>query len=148
MPPSIAIFLIILGLLLFILLLNFHIHKPNEIAVVERFGKFHRLINKPGVYFLYPMIDRIVESYSTDPFFVSRKIKVQQGIPEPMLITYKIKVIDPMNYTYNSLDAVKMIHDYITQTIIAQMNRTEVFEDAKLYATQFGVELLYIEYNN
>ncbi len=148
MSPSLTLALIILGLILLITFLNFHVHKDNHIAIVERLGKYFKTIDKPGIYFLFPLVDRIVEEFSTESFFVSKRINQQDNQTLPKIITYRIKVIDPMAYTYNSLDAVQMIHDYITQTLLLDMDRSLVFDEAVKYAEQFGVELQYIEYNN
>lgn len=64
---------------MFVVLVN-----ENEEAVVERFGKFHRIL-KQGVHFLIPFIEKIrgiEDPYNYKRFWNNGKIKLDTGVLE------------------------------------------------------------------
>jgi len=74
------IFAIIISLLAFILLIglciysSFLIVNSDEIAIIERFGKYHKTL-KRGVHFLIPIFERVVGLDKTGEHDFTYKIK-------------------------------------------------------------------------
>lgn len=148
MPESLLAYLIIVGLALLATLPSFHLVKENEVLIIERLGKYHRSIHKAGIIFLIPLFERSVERFSTQPFFVAKKIKRQEHISHELLVSYKIQVFDEMLYTYGSLDAVMTIHNYHIEALKTGLTKQEIHDELLNYAIEYGFKILDIYYNN
>ena len=96
--------IITIVVLAFVLLIaSLKIVRQSTAIVVERLGKFHRLLNT-GVHFLVPFIDRVVDAP------ISLKERVADFAPQPVItkdnVTMQIdtvvyfQITDPKLYTY------------------------------------------------
>jgi regulator of protease activity HflC (stomatin/prohibitin superfamily) len=148
MPPAITITLIFVGLALLITLPSFQIIKENEMAIVERLGKYHKTIKEPGIHIMMPFVERIIERIPTEPFYISKKIKKQENIHQPLIITYKIEVFDEMLYTYSAIDCVMEVHQFVIEALKEQMDPDDITDQLLTYTHQFGFNLIEIKYNN
>jgi len=148
MPPALTITLIFVGLALLITLPSFQIIKENEMAIVERLGKYQKTITEPGIHVMMPFIERIIERIPTKPFYVTKKIKKQENINQSLIITYKINVFDEMLYTYSAIDCVMEVHKFVIEALKEQMDPNEITDQLLTYTKQFGFDLLEIKYDN
>lgn len=84
------VFLIIAGLIVLLIVWGIFIVRQQQVAVVQRFGKFHS-VRQPGIQFRIPIIDKVagrlsiriqqldvmVETKTKDDVFVAIKVSVQ-----------------------------------------------------------------------
>ncbi len=127
-----TILLIVLGLL--ILIFGVFIVKQQQIAIVERFGRFHS-IRKPGIHFLIPIVDRVsgrvsiriqqldvlVETKTKDDVFVQLKVSVQYLVLEDSVYDAFYRLESPQ----------AQITSYIFDTVRAEVPKLrldDVFE--------------------
>lgn len=127
-----TILLVIAGLL--ILIFGVFIVKQQQIAVVERFGRFHS-IRKPGIHFLIPLVDRVsgkvsiriqqldvlVETKTKDDVFVQLKVSVQYLVLEESVYDAFYRLENPQ----------AQITSYIFDTVRAEVPKLrldDVFE--------------------
>lgn len=134
----------ILSLLIIIILLpSLLLVKADEQVLIERLGKYHKIINDPGIYFMIPFIDRVITKVSSQPYFVSMKRKTKHTIH-----TYKIEVFDLMLYTYQTLDPIKEIHHFISLTLDEGKSLSEIEFMLEGYTQQFGINISSIVVDN
>ena len=148
MPFEVTITLIFVVFALLIAIPSFHFIKEDEMAIVERLGKYYKTIQEPGIHITMPFVERIIERIPTKPFYVTKKIKKQKNIARNIIITYKINVFDEMLYTYSALDCVKEVHQFVVQALIEQMDYNEITNHLLNYTKQFGFDILEINYDN
>ncbi len=126
------IILVVVGLIL--LIFGLFIVKQQQVAIVERFGKFIA-IRKPGLHVLIPMVDRvsgrmslriqqldvIVETKTKDDVFVQMKVSVQFVVLEDAVYDAFYKLDNPH----------EQIRSYVFDTVRAEVPKLkldDVFE--------------------
>jgi regulator of protease activity HflC (stomatin/prohibitin superfamily) len=134
MPELIGV-LVLLFLIVVFLSLNLRIVKEDEVIIVERFGKFNRIIKEVGIYFLIPFVDRPIEHLSLKPRTDSFKDSKNN-----IMFEFTFQITDPYLYTYAHLDAYKKMKELIVQNHLSnhQMN----LEELKSTFISMGVDLM------
>lgn len=139
--------LIGLGILLLLIIIflapNIKMVKEGEAIVIERFGAFSRVIDKPGVYMLIPLIERAIQNVPLTN--IDRHFSVtltKDLLIETHKIHYTYQVIDVMLFVYAALDSVKAFETYIqnqtNETLKFDHISVEVLEET---AEVFGMKL-------
>jgi regulator of protease activity HflC (stomatin/prohibitin superfamily) len=97
----------IIGLLIIILIVVFCLKGvgKNQIIIVERWGKFYRKLTF-GIYFLIPLMDRVVKRI---PLLEQKK---QLKISEHYVIIY-YQIIEPEIYAYSAKRPIKELEKII-----------------------------------
>ncbi len=134
--------LVMFALLLIIMIPSFKIVRKNEVMFIERFGKLHRILDQPGIYFIMPLIDRNIETVSLDTVHVHKKAKY--NVDEHLKIVeinYDMQVFDPKTFVYASLDAKETIHQYIIDSMISEIEMDELIEETIDYAESYGFHI-------
>lgn len=106
--------------LLIILIASIKVVRQSTAIIVERLGKFHRLLNT-GIHFIFPFIDRPVG----DP--ISLKERVADFAPQPVItkdnVTMQIdtvvyfQVTDAKLFTYGVESPIKAIENLTATTL-------------------------------
>ena len=120
MPPY-AIVLIVLAVILFLILVSsIKIVRQSTAVVVERLGKFHRLLNT-GIHLILPFFDRCVGSP------ISLKERVADFDPQPVItkdnVTMQIdtvvyfQVTDAKLFTYGVENPIRAIENLTATTL-------------------------------
>ena len=120
MEPWLVV-LIVLGVLLFIILISsIKIVRQSTAVVVERLGKFHKLLNT-GVHFILPLVDRSVGGP------ISLKERVADFAPQPVItkdnVTMQIdtvvyyQVTDAKLFTYGVENPIRAIENLTATTL-------------------------------
>mgnify|MGYP000951179433 CR=1 FL=1 len=132
-----------LSLLVILLLgLNTKIVQNNKAIVIERLGRFLKIIDQPGFYFTIPVVDRVVQTVPLDiqenKFVIDSK---EDSIKITLSINYKI--FDVKLFVYAELDSLSKLEEYITQHI----NLTDPISEqdshlVKEYAESLGIEII------
>ena len=129
--------LVILALVFFVTALNLRLLQEGKVAVVERLGVFYKIVNQPGIFFLFPILDRVVETVD---------MKEQQTdikYPEHELSIRMIyKIIDAKMFVYASLDTMKTLKTFI-ETIYLKYHqlKDEQIKEIIEMAESFGIEI-------
>lgn len=143
MPKELIAAIVLAVLFIIFLLPNFKIVKLNEACVVERMGSFHRVIDQPGIYFLIPLFERVIQQESLLP--KTRELLLNdKSFKTTYSYTYQIK--DIKLFCYAALDSLKLLEE----KMIDYINATNDHLDALNELSQtYGVEILKIdEINN
>lgn len=133
---------------LFILVLLFaslHIkyNRKDEMTIVERLGKFNRLIETPSIFFIIPFIDRVLERISEGEIVDARRftyLKNDAEIKENITIRYK--VFDPQLYAYASIDAIGSIVDLIKTAKENNFVEQDINDQVKSYGRDLGITVI------
>ncbi|MBP5466485.1 MAG: SPFH/Band 7/PHB domain protein [Clostridia bacterium] len=119
--PTILIVLIVLASLVFIILVSsIRIVRQSTAVIVERLGKFHRLLNT-GIHFIIPFFDRSVGGP------ISLKERVADFDPQPVItkdnVTMQIdtvvyyQVTDAKLFTYGVENPIRAIENLTATTL-------------------------------
>ena len=111
--------IIIIAIILFVALTSIRIIRQAEARVVERLGKFHRVLNS-GVHFIIPIFERVGD-------VVSLKERVADFQPQPVItkdnVTMQIdtvvyfQVTDPKLFTYGVDRPINAIENLTATTL-------------------------------
>ncbi len=120
MNPLIIILIVLAAVLFIILIASIKVVRQSTAVVVERLGKFHRLLNT-GVHFIVPFIDRRVGNA------ISLKERVADFAPQPVItkdnVTMQIdtvvyfQVTDAKLFTYGVEDPIRAIENLTATTL-------------------------------
>ncbi|MCD4826188.1 MAG: hypothetical protein K8Q99_00240 [Acholeplasmataceae bacterium] len=140
MPDVATIILLFSGLTILLMLPNIKIIRENQVMVIERLGRFHKMLDTPGIHFLVPLIDRNIQTVSLLSQHVKKKyiIEVSEQIKKTIEITYDMTVLDVKTYVYASFDSNDTIHTYIKEAILADMDKDEIVAETIDYAKTYG----------
>jgi len=147
MTDIIIAILVLLFLTVLFLIPNFKIVRANEVQIVERLGRFHKMLSEPGIHFIVPLIDRVIQVV---PLLESHKkfhFKVNKDEEEITYhLEYRYKVADVMLFVYAALDSLEAIEIHMKNIIEEQ----DVIDETALLALQevsltFGIELIDIQ---
>lgn len=98
--------LLIAFLILLIMLPNIKIIRENEVVIVERLGKFYKLVEQKGVLITIPFVERIYETMS----LLEQNLNVKNNYFS-LNIVYKIN--DPKLFSYAHLNSIKQFSSEI-----------------------------------
>ncbi len=140
MPDVATIILLFSGLTILLMLPNVKIIRENQVMVIERLGRFHKMLDTPGIHFLVPLIDRNIQTVSLLSQHVKKKyiIEVSEQMKKTIEITYDMTVLDVKTYVYASFDSNDTIHTYIKEAILADMDKDEIVAETIDYAKTYG----------
>lgn len=142
MPDQIIAIIVILGLVLLFMIPNFKIVRINEVKIVERLGKFHKLLDTPGIHFIVPLIDRDIQTVNLEKQHIKTKLKLEiNEINVDVLLSYDMRVIDAKTFVYAALDSMKVIHEYILSALESDIDYDTIIDETIPYAVEFGVEI-------
>ncbi len=120
MPPILTAFIIIALVAIIIVIASLKIVRQSTAVVVERLGKFHRLLNT-GVHFIIPFFDRCVG------YPISLKERVADFAPQPVItkdnVTMQIdtvvyfQVTDAKLFTYGVESPIRAIENLTATTL-------------------------------
>ncbi|MBR1967810.1 MAG: SPFH/Band 7/PHB domain protein [Clostridia bacterium] len=120
MNPFLIILIVLAAVLFVILIASIKVVRQSTAVVVERLGKFHRLLNT-GVHFIVPFIDRRVGNA------ISLKERVADFAPQPVItkdnVTMQIdtvvyfQVTDAKLFTYGVEDPIRAIENLTATTL-------------------------------
>ena len=120
MNPFLIILIVLAAVLFVILIASIKGVRQSTAVVVERLGKFHRLLNT-GVHFIVPFIDRRVGNA------ISLKERVADFAPQPVItkdnVTMQIdtvvyfQVTDAKLFTYGVEDPIRAIENLTATTL-------------------------------
>lgn len=143
---ELIIVFIILAVVVFFVALTIKIVPQQRVGVVERLGKFHRLL-KPGVNILIPIIDNVrtyhdlrIQQANVPPQTVITKDNVQVQIDT--IIFYQ--VTGPEQATYGISDYVYGVRNISTATmrqIIGKMELDETLSGREKISTDIRIAL-------
>lgn len=121
---------VLLALVVVIVAMSVKIVPQQEVGVVERLGKFHKLI-KPGLNVVIPVIDRVrkvldlrIQQANVPPQTVITKDNVQVMIDT--IIFYQ--VVNPEQATYGISDYVMGVRNISTATLRQVIGKMELDE--------------------
>jgi regulator of protease activity HflC (stomatin/prohibitin superfamily) len=138
MPKEVIAALVLAALFILFLVPNIKIIRVNEAAVIERLGVFHKIIDQPGIHFLIPFFERIVQQEVLLPIDKVITTKID-GYEETYRYTYQIN--DIKLFCYGALDSHKAILNHITEGL---SDNKEDVEDFKDVFEAYGVTLIKI----
>ena len=143
MPNEIITAIIVMfALVLIIMIPSFKIVRQNEVMFIERFGKFHRILDQPGIYFIIPLIDRNIETVSLEEMHFDKKLKYKdEETIKYIEVSYDMQVFEPKTFVYGSLDAKETIHQYIIESILNQIDKEEIIVETIDYAKTYGFHI-------
>jgi regulator of protease activity HflC (stomatin/prohibitin superfamily) len=138
--------IIIFGLFFFVISMNVKLVPKDTAAVVERLGKFHKIINEPGIYFMIPLIDRIYQSVSTVVERHAFKFNHQEDI---IHFSYMMDVVDVKLFVYGEFDTVTAIDKAIEELYIESIDKDSLdLEPITTFAAERGVNIFNIMKDN
>lgn len=142
MPPELTASLVLFALITIFLAPNFKVIKEGEAAVVERLGAYLKVIDQPGIHFLIPLVDRIVQKESLLPNI--KKLSFEQdGYKEGYQYTYKIT--DIKMFCYAATEPLRIMEEQMIKSL--KENHSD-FDHLKDIALNFGIELQIINKMN
>ncbi len=139
MPDFVTAIIVLLGLVLLLLIPNIKIVRKNQVMIVERLGRFHKMFDQPGVYFIAPLIDRDIQTVNLEKTHIHAKIKIEQETNITNVeISYDMRITDAKTFVYASLDANQTIHEYIKASLENSIDIKTITEEAIDYALSYG----------
>ena len=151
MPTEITAILVLLFLFLLLLLPNIKIVGQNQALIVERFGSFLKIIDQPGIHFIIPLLDRVVQSVDLTlqikHHHYTVKVDEKNSMDVKLTLTYKIR--DPKIFVYAALDTLKVILKHLEDVLKpGEIISIEQFEEIKTLAHDFGMDIQKIHFDN
>lgn len=120
MSPILIVLIVLAVVIFLILVLSIKIVRQSTAVVIERLGKFHRLLNT-GIHFIVPFIDRTVGGP------ISLKERVADFAPQPVItkdnVTMQIdtvvyyQVTDAKLFTYGVENPIRAIENLTATTL-------------------------------
>ena len=127
--------IIVIAIILFVALASIRIVRQAEARVVERLGKFHRVLNS-GVHFIIPIFERVGD-------IVSLKERVADFEPQSVItkdnVTMHIdtvvyfQVTDPKLYTYGvdrPINAIENLTATTLRNIVGELENKLLYQFA------------------
>ncbi|PKK97282.1 MAG: hypothetical protein CVV58_02055 [Tenericutes bacterium HGW-Tenericutes-3] len=129
-------------LVLLLIALNTKIVQKNKAIVVERLGKFLKIIDQPGFYFTIPVVDRVLQTVPLD--IQNKEILIDNEFETKKVpLSLKYQIFDVKLFVYAELDSYSKLSEYITQHIQSEQQLTD--ENTHLiteYAESLGITII------
>lgn len=141
MPDIIKGLLVIAFLVILLMIPNIKFVSKDKAYVIERLGRFLKIIHKPGVYILIPLLDRVIQIVSLDTLektfiFHDEETKIE------IKIYIKYQIFDIKLFVYAELDSIESLRKYIENHIYRQeqinLNEKHLINE---YAEGLGIEI-------
>ncbi|MCK9235756.1 MAG: SPFH domain-containing protein [Acholeplasmataceae bacterium] len=150
MPETIDIITIILifvGLLLILIVPNIKWVKPNQVVVVERLGSFHRLLDKPGIYLLIPLVDRDIETVVTTVQKIERKLKIKESeTTVTTIVSFQMQIFDVKTFVYSAIDSLDTVMTHLKEALEANQEIARIVEEIPQFATNYGFNITHLNF--
>lgn len=122
---TIVIVLICVGAAALILLSTIRVVKESTVAIVERNGRFKRVLH-PGVRFVLPILDKIAKRVSTKQYMVdfpAQFATTKNGVTIKVGVLANLQIIDPKLFVYEVENPREMterfLFDFLRKNIAA-----------------------------
>lgn len=135
MTPEIRAALILALLFILFLLPNIKIVKINEAMVVERLGSFLKVIDTPGIYWLIPLVDRVIQRESLLP--ITRTITIEDAF-DKYIYEYTYVITDIKMFCYKATEPLRVMEEHM-KDLLSKGSPNE--ENIKEMLLDFGVKL-------
>lgn len=135
MPTEITAAIILSILLVLFLLPNLKVVKENEALVIERLGSFLKVIDKPGIYWMIPLVDRVIQRESLLPI---TKTFSKLADDKESTYTYTYVITDIKMFCYTATEPQRVIEDKIRSLITYDEIDVEIIKEALL---DYGINL-------
>lgn len=129
MPTEITAAIILSILLVLFLLPNLKVVKENEALVIERLGSFLKVIDKPGIYWMIPLVDRVIQRESLLPI---TKTFSKLADDKESTYTYTYVITDIKMFCYTATEPQRVIEDKIRSLITYDEIDVETIKEALL----------------
>jgi len=141
MPTEIIAALIFAALLMLFLVPNFIHIKPNEAIVIERLGSFLKVIDQPGVIFLIPLVDRVIQRENLLP--QTRELTIIKDNNSCVyMVTYA--VVDIKMFCYAATESSRHMEDIIKKSILEDQHHSQNLNEELL---NIGIKLIKLQPN-
>lgn len=131
--------LLILGLVVLLMIPNIKIVRKNEVMIIERLGRFHRMLDQPGIYIIVPLVDRSIQTVSLEKQTIHKKLNIMTGQTTFQVeINYSMTITDAKTFIYGSIDSNETVHIYIKEALEALMDKEDIMTEAVAYAKEYG----------
>ncbi|MBN2300120.1 MAG: hypothetical protein JXC31_02910 [Acholeplasmataceae bacterium] len=144
MSDTVKGFLVILFLAMLVIIPNIKFVQNNKAYIVERLGKFLKIIDQPGIYFLIPLVDRVIQVVPLD---INQKVITfkKENSAEIKEMTIKYKIENVKIFVYASLDSFHTLKEYIETLDDIYTDLTdEQKNEITIRARQLGIEIIEI----
>lgn len=135
MPTEVTAAIILSALLVLFLLPNLKIVKENEALVVERLGGFLKVIDTPGIHWMIPLVDRVVQRESLLPI---TKTFTHENKNISVEYTYTYMITDIKMFCYAATEPVRIMEEKMKSLLDDVQFDDESIKEALL---DFGVQL-------
>lgn len=151
MPPEITAILVLLFLVVLLLLPNIKIVGQHQALVVERFGVFLKIIDQPGIHFIVPLLDRVIQSVDLTVQIKHHHYikKLDDGTTTNVKLTLTYQIHDPKIFVYATLDTLKVMLKHFEEVLTpSSFIPLDQFEEIKTFAHDFGMDIQKIHFDN
>jgi regulator of protease activity HflC (stomatin/prohibitin superfamily) len=144
MNPIILAILVMIFLMSTVIVLSMHVLKEGHVMVVERIGAYYKLIDRPGIYFLFPMIERAIEIVNVQ--IQTRELTfstLETQMDEEIIVSYTFQVTDPKSFVYASINSLKTFETSFKSTWLKykQLDSDQLDEISE-FASSLGIHLI------
>lgn len=133
--------LVLILLVILVMIPNIKILAKNHAMVIERFGKFDRIIDQAGIYILIPLYERAIETVSLDP------IKSHLSLDDDIKIDYIYQIVDIKTFVYQALDSIHAFHEELINHSIHD-NVIDLMDNMNDIAQHYGFKVNQCKINN
>jgi len=133
--------LVLFLLVILVIIPNIKFVKDKQAKVVERFGKFHRIIDQRGIYILIPLYERVVESVPLEP------IKKHFKLDDEISIEYTYEVFNVEKFVYESIDSIHAFHEELINHEIHE-DGIDMLENMNEISNHYGFKVIECKINN
>lgn len=135
MPNEVIAAIVLFVLFLLFLLPNIQIVKTNEAVVVERFCNFLKVVDQPCVFFLFPLVDRVVQKESLLP---QNKTLIITKDNVSSIYEYTYSITDIKMFCYAETESLRIMEEKMKHHMI---NISDSINDLSELVLDYGVKL-------
>jgi regulator of protease activity HflC (stomatin/prohibitin superfamily) len=144
MNPIILAILVMIFLMSTVIVLSMHVLKEGHVMVVERIGAYYKVIDRPGIYFLFPMIERAIEIVNVQ--IQTRELtfsSLETQMDEEIIVRYTFQVTDPKSFVYANINSLKTFETSFKSTWLKykQLDSDQLDEISE-FASSLGIHLI------
>lgn len=136
MTEKIIAYSILALILILFLLPNIIIVKDDQAIVIERLGMFLKVVDIPGVIFLIPLVDRVIQKESKLAK-VHHYVNTSEGIKKELSMKYQI--VDIKMFCYRAAESHRFVQEIIFDAFTSFDYDAEKLEETLL---NHGVKLV------
>lgn len=141
MNDALKALLVMILLVILVMIPNIKHVSPKQAMIIERFGKFHKIIDHPGFHILIPLYERAIQTVSLDP------IKQHIHLDDKVTLDYVYEIIDVKQFVYQAIDSIHAFHEEFIHSTLHD-EPTYSIEDMQEIAEHYGMNILECKINN